>query len=254
MYREMNFTLRPRDTCVSLWDQGIRVFHCETKGYVYLTVRPRDTCVSLWDQGIRMFHSETTGYMYFIVRPRDTYISLWNQRIRIFHRATKEYVYLTVRPRVFDSGIKVYVESKILRNPVVLWFNHALYIDCYIWNRDGIQNVAKYCLSRTGHSSVLVGSETVTKQQIVMSNVHILYRRTEIIRECYQSIYYITCSVCSCVYWWLQNALNLRLTLRLLMSDIYIYIYIYIYGAHIYIYGAPILDVYWSHTTTQHSR
>ena len=35
------------------------------------------------------------------------------------------------------------------------------------------------------------------------------------------------------------------LTLRLLMSYIYIYIYIY---------GAPILDVYRSHTTTHHSR
>ena len=35
------------------------------------------------------------------------------------------------------------------------------------------------------------------------------------------------------------------LTLRLLMSYIYI---------HIYIYGAPILDVSRSHTTTQHSR
>ena len=39
------------------------------------------------------------------------------------------------------------------------------------------------------------------------------------------------------------------LTLRLLMSYIYIYIYIYMY-----IYGAPILDVSRSHTTTQHSR
>ena len=35
------------------------------------------------------------------------------------------------------------------------------------------------------------------------------------------------------------------LTLRLLMSDLYIYIYIY---------GAPILDVSRSHTTTQQSR
>ena len=35
------------------------------------------------------------------------------------------------------------------------------------------------------------------------------------------------------------------LTLRLLMSYIYIYIYIY---------GAPILDVFRSHTTTQHSQ
>ena len=35
------------------------------------------------------------------------------------------------------------------------------------------------------------------------------------------------------------------LTLRLLMSDIYIYIYIY---------GASILDVSRSHTTTHHSR
>ena len=35
------------------------------------------------------------------------------------------------------------------------------------------------------------------------------------------------------------------LTFRLLMSHIYIYIYIY---------GAPILDVSRSHTTTQHSR
>ena len=39
------------------------------------------------------------------------------------------------------------------------------------------------------------------------------------------------------------------LTFRLLMSYIYIYIYIYIF-----IYGAPILDVSRSHTTTQHSR
>ena len=37
------------------------------------------------------------------------------------------------------------------------------------------------------------------------------------------------------------------LTLRLLMSYIYIYMYMYIYGA-------PILDVSRSHTTTQHSR
>jgi len=37
------------------------------------------------------------------------------------------------------------------------------------------------------------------------------------------------------------------LTLRLLMSYIYIYIYTYIYGA-------PILDVSRSHTTTYHSR
>ena len=37
------------------------------------------------------------------------------------------------------------------------------------------------------------------------------------------------------------------LTLRLLMSYIYMYIYIHIYGA-------PILDVSRSHTTTQHSR
>ena len=37
------------------------------------------------------------------------------------------------------------------------------------------------------------------------------------------------------------------LTLRLLMSYIYIYIYIHTYGA-------PILDVSRSHTTTQHSR
>ena len=37
------------------------------------------------------------------------------------------------------------------------------------------------------------------------------------------------------------------LTFRLLMSYIYIYIYICIYGA-------PILDVSRSHTTTQHSR
>ena len=36
-----------------------------------------------------------------------------------------------------------------------------------------------------------------------------------------------------------------HLTLRRLMSYIYIYIYIY---------GAPILDVSRSHTTTQHSR
>ena len=41
------------------------------------------------------------------------------------------------------------------------------------------------------------------------------------------------------------------LTLRLLMSYIYIYIYIYTYT---YIYGAPILEVSRSHTTTQHSR
>jgi len=52
------------------------------------------------------------------------------------------------------------------------------------------------------------------------------------------------------------------LTLRLLMSYINIYKYIYIYIERIffirllmsYIYGAPILDVSRSHTTTQHSR
>ena len=42
----------------------------------------------------------------------------------------------------------------------------------------------------------------------------------------------------------LVNAV-MNLTLRQLMSYIYIYIYIY---------GAPILDVSRSHTTTQHSR
>ena len=42
------------------------------------------------------------------------------------------------------------------------------------------------------------------------------------------------------VYWWVNVD---SLTLRLLMSYIYIYIY-----------GAPILDVFRSHTTTQHSR
>jgi len=41
------------------------------------------------------------------------------------------------------------------------------------------------------------------------------------------------------------------LTLRLLMSYIYIYIYIH---THTHIYGAHILDVSTSHTTTQHSR
>ena len=40
------------------------------------------------------------------------------------------------------------------------------------------------------------------------------------------------------------------LTLRLL-SHIYIYIYIY---THTHTYGAPILDVSRSHTTTHHSR
>ena len=49
-----------------------------------------------------------------------------------------------------------------------------------------------------------------------------------------------TCRFVSCVI----RRLN-RLTLRRLMSYIYIYIYIY---------GAPILDVSRSHTTTQHSR
>ena len=43
------------------------------------------------------------------------------------------------------------------------------------------------------------------------------------------------------------------LTLRLLMSYIYIYIYMYTY-IYIYTYGAPILDVSRSHTTTQHSK
>ena len=43
------------------------------------------------------------------------------------------------------------------------------------------------------------------------------------------------------------DATFLILTLRLLMSYIYIYIYTYIYGA-------PILDVSRSHTTTRHSR
>ena len=42
-----------------------------------------------------------------------------------------------------------------------------------------------------------------------------------------------------------QSQLRVILTLRRLMSYIYIYIYIY---------GAPILDVSRSHTTTQHSR
>jgi len=42
---------------------------------------------------------------------------------------------------------------------------------------------------------------------------------------------------------WLHTKLKTVLTLRLLMSYIYIYIY-----------GAPILDVSRSHTTTQHSR
>jgi len=89
MYRELNFTLRLRDTCVSLWDQGIRVFHCETKGYVYLTVRLQNTCVSLRDQGIRMFHCETTGCMFL----------LWDHGIHIFHSGIKGYVFFTVRPR-----------------------------------------------------------------------------------------------------------------------------------------------------------
>ena len=40
-----------------------------------------------------------------------------------------------------------------------------------------------------------------------------------------------------------------KLTLRLLMSYIYIYIYIYTHT-----YGAHILDVSRSHTTTHHSR
>ena len=44
-----------------------------------------------------------------------------------------------------------------------------------------------------------------------------------------------------------ERHLTKALTLRRLMSYIYIYI-------HIYIYGAPILDVSRSHTTTQHSR
>ena len=42
-----------------------------------------------------------------------------------------------------------------------------------------------------------------------------------------------------------HNEIRMYLTLRRLMSYIYIYIYIY---------GAPILDVSRSHTTTQHSR
>jgi len=46
---------------------------------------------------------------------------------------------------------------------------------------------------------------------------------------------------------WHPTSWRSFLTLRRLMSYIYIYIYIYIYGA-------PILDIYKSHTTTQHSR
>ena len=46
-----------------------------------------------------------------------------------------------------------------------------------------------------------------------------------------------------------QGSVSRLLTLRLLMSYIYIYIYIYIC-----VYGAPILDVSRSHTTTHHSR
>ena len=191
----MHFTVRPRDTCFSLWDHGIHVFHCETKGCVCFTVRPRDTCVSLWDHGIHVFHCEAKRYVCFTVRPRDTCVSLWDHGIRVFHCETKGYVCFTVRPRdtcvslwnhgilLFHSGIKVYAESKIVRNHVVLWFNHAIYFGCYIRSRDGIQNVAKFCLSRTGHSSVLVSSETVTKQQIVMNNLNILSRHTEIVRE-----------------------------------------------------------------------
>ena len=45
----------------------------------------------------------------------------------------------------------------------------------------------------------------------------------------------------------------MNLTLRLIMSYIYIYIYIYIYVC-VCVYGAPILDVSRSHTTTHHSR
>ena len=48
-----------------------------------------------------------------------------------------------------------------------------------------------------------------------------------------------------CIPYLCQKQTELALTIRRLMSYIYIYIYIY---------GAPILDVSRSHTTTQHSR
>jgi hypothetical protein len=50
--------------------------------------------------------------------------------------------------------------------------------------------------SRTGHSSFLVGSETVTKQQIVMNNVNIVYKQKQSANVSRTSI---SCSVCSYV-------------------------------------------------------